>query len=188
MPSDLILSVSTILRPFKQGDLSHLCGLYAVINAASLVLYPNVQFSRSRARDLSERGLDFLHRRHKLHEIVTSGMTPALQRTLAFHLIKHINADFGVNLRLERIELTQKTYAETLMKMIYGGHPVCLCLEGTLNHFTILCGVSTSRYRVFDSQRLTYVYKASCELDGPNAGHKRHQINPKSAFTMILEE
>ena len=73
-------SAARTLRPLQQGSLDSMCGLYAVINAVQLALYPHRRLTRPELLQLFGAGLDALRRSRSLSTVLVTGMPPPLWR------------------------------------------------------------------------------------------------------------
>lgn len=52
----VMLEGVALCRPFVQGDLDYLCGLYSAVNALALIMAPVRPLERSEARHLIQIG------------------------------------------------------------------------------------------------------------------------------------
>ena len=71
------------LAPYAQGELDSLCGLYSIINAIRLVLYPVAPVSAVKSRKLFETGIEFLQQNGSLDPALINGINIRRWKLLA---------------------------------------------------------------------------------------------------------
>ena len=154
------------LQPLEQGDLDSLCGLYAVINAVRLVVYPDHILTPGMLGRLFERGLRTLSHKRKLKQTVTHGIDNVLWLLVCRAVIEEaetlvecriaITHLFGENRRW----VTRHVLA-SIKRAINHDRPVLICLEGRLDHCSVVVGSSTTRLYLFDSAGSRWISIAS---------------------------
>lgn len=148
---------SRALEPMWQGSLDSLCGLYAVINAVQLALYPSRRLKRVELIQLFDIGLDVLRSARALQPTLIAGMHEPLWSRVSVAVVERAAALTGQQLELIRIALPPATDAFTMIRHIRHnvsrGRPVLLCVEGRLNHWTVVSRFSKNRLTLFDSSR-----------------------------------
>ncbi len=155
------------LKPYRQGDIDALCGLYAIINAIQLALYP--RRLRQGERDaLFYTGLDELERRQLLRSTLSDGMYYTLWLRLCHSLVETASSMTGNLLTMllppPRSILTTDHAIRLLRLHLRRGRPVLLELHGRLNHWTVVVNVSDTRLTFFDSSGHRWVQLPSVGL------------------------
>nr|WP_314444408.1 hypothetical protein [uncultured Sphingomonas sp.] len=165
-------------RPLQQGNLTNLCGLYSVVNAVQLALYPR-KLSASELSLLIQAGIKHLSAKRVLHEVIREGMYARHWVELMRTITKHVEAIFGAKLMLRRpiCNLNRKDLPaafQALQDIINDGCPVLVSLEGAYGHYTVISGYSSARLYLFDSSGGKWISKAHCGLlhDGRRSTHK----------------
>jgi len=179
----IYLPQSRILKPYKQGNLDPLCGLYSTINAINLAIYEEKKLTKRHARELMEAGFDYFGRRKgKLLSVCTYGMGKSRRLKLIQHLLEYVFEEWGV--RLELISFVQSEEASlqedfyTFIKMVLiSGNPVSVDLSGEHEHFTVISGLSSRYIELFDSDGLKRLSRRSVRI-GFGKASIRHSLNP----------
>jgi len=160
-----LAEAATSLAPLQQGDLDRLCGLYAIINAIRLALYPQYKLGRRQLRILFDEGIAFLSRTRSLKAAASSGMYEAHWSKLCQHLLTTAGNLAGVELHMMRYparSLSSTTVAlKALKHHLKHGRPVLLALEGRLNHWTVVVRFSDKRLSLFDSDGHRWILNSS---------------------------
>jgi hypothetical protein len=163
-----LAEAATSLAPLQQGDLDRLCGLYAIINAIRLALYPQHKLSRRQLRILFDEGIAFLSRTRSLKAAASSGMYEAQWSKLCQHLLFMAGNLAGVELHMMRYparSLSSTTVAlKALKHHLKHGRPVLLALEGRLNHWTVVVRFSDKRLSLFDSDGHRWILNSSLSV------------------------
>ena len=171
-PSCFQIAAAANIQPLKQGDYSNLCGLYSVINAIQLVLWP-LRPSRSQLRSLVGAGIVQLSKRRKIASVMTLGMAEDVWLDLADEMVGRANDMFSGSLVLQPIfddlavscnnhtKLTLKRALRKIQSAIANGQPVLCGLGGALGHYTVLSGYSEHRLTLFDSSRFSWLRPAN---------------------------
>lgn len=182
----LIPPTTNTLKPLQQGDVSQLCGLYSVLNAIRLASEPVRPIPRHISQTIYRLGIDHLERKNRLHDACKSGMKPKHQLALARDLIPRANNLLGTQMSFERLKVTPETFHRIIKSEIDHGRPVCLCIRGRIYHFTVICGYSETRYRLFDSQGRHYLTRRLCGV-GNKAAETHYNIAKKSVFGLRID-
>jgi|GEM_PF-3000352 len=189
MAQRIILEGAALCRPFTQGELDNLCGLYAAINAIRAVSSPTHPIGQSTAKQLLERGVSYLTHRKRLSEALIGGMGLRLQRDLAVHLTKEAAALTGTTYATRALHgKGARAGRDALFQAIEGslrlGAAVVVCLENTFQHYTVIVGQSPTRFYLFDSDGLRWVERRSLGLCGGEGATLRHCIRANTAFAI----
>ena len=143
------------LAPYAQGELDSLCGLYSIINAIRLVLYPVAPVSSAKSRSLFEAGIGFLRQNGSLDPALVNGINIRRWKLLAALLAEQASTPkWSV-----AVETTKhRTPARAIMRYIDDsletGSPVLLHLGRRHQHYTVISGVTQHSILLFDSSQL----------------------------------
>lgn len=152
------------MEALEQGSIDNLCGLYAAINALRLVTLKSAR----RDRALFETGVGYLEKKEWLSTVLTEGMPTRLFAALAQHLAgKH-------GLQFARMASSRKWHRpeEAVMSAIRAGMPVLTSIDPPLDHYSVICGYSPSRWLLFDSYGYKWLSRAQCSFhQQKNARH-----------------
>lgn len=149
------------LKPVLQGTLSRLCGVYSVLNAIQLCLYPE-RLNGAEMQRLYRHAIHYLSRRKQLSRVIGVGMAYQLWMEATAELIAYVNAAYDTEITASRIlkgsAATDRQRAiRQIKKSLRRGRPVVALLGGTLNHYSVFCGYTASRLLLFDSSGLSWV-------------------------------
>lgn len=185
------------LRPFQQGHLDSLCGLYAAVNAIWFVAQPRGQpMHRNQARVLFRRGITHLRDRGRLAEAIKHGMSPKWVWQLTQDLAKCARQLTGVEVTACRPTVPKPFTRQALLQILdtalesgtsrAGRTVVIVGLENTYSHYTIIWGQIGSNYMLFDSDRLKWIHRESL---GAQSGRtkRRHQVHQKAILIVSAE-
>ena len=169
-----LADAAKLLKPYEQGSLDGLCGIYSVVNAVQLVIYPE-RLTRGAALTLIETGFVELQRMRKLHTTLVSGIYLPAWRKAAAAMIHRANVLLDTHLLLEPVVLKRGSTADRAVRHIrhalWHGRPVLVQLDGALNHWTVVARYSPTRLSLFDSAGHRWVLIDNVGLAGE---HRRH--------------
>lgn len=149
-------------KPYQQGQLDGLCGVYALVNAVQLLCGPlNVRQSQQ----LFEQLLSALEKRGSLLHYCTRGITLT---ELSYLLKQVIGPQYPIIRRKpfhRRPKPPPSHYFRALDQFLAQPHTAALVgMAGAISHWTLLHQVTDSRLLTFDSLGMQYVYRRSCGL------------------------
>lgn len=184
----IILAGARYLEPLKQGSLDGLCGLYAIINAIRVTLYPERKLSPAQQYKLFKRGIRTYRRRRNLAKLIRSGMTERAWLEICDDLIGYANAMLGTKIAqrmvFEALEpLRIRAALGTIKRQIESGHPVLISLAGTYNHYTVVVGYRLGRLYLFDSGPYRWISARSCGTTHTRS-EARHQLRPRGGIAL----
>lgn len=160
------------IKPYQQGRLDSLCGLYAVINAARLVYAESSPLSGQRCKRLFAEGMDFLTIKKGNRDAPHWGMTVGRQRKLAKALLTG-EALAGLPKLRHGPALPPISdigdLRSSIETAIAGGDVFLACFHGRISHHTVIVGQTPTRVLLFDSDGMKYINKASIAM-GADAG------------------
>jgi hypothetical protein len=148
------------LRPFQQGNLDGLCGIYALINAIRLATADHIHLSNSEWIGVFGCLLAQADKHTGATNLVTGGIGARRLIALTRYAINHMADHHGIELTMSRplIELERPSKRKLIAKLrrLVGrpGSAVLIGLGGHLNHWTVVCSVGDRSLGLFDSSGL----------------------------------
>ena len=185
-----ILPAAAALTPFQQGHVSNLCGLYSILNALQLALWPEYRLTRGRvaklvqhALDVSPKPIDYLMRHGIEDEDWIAWVTELTE--YASHLSgRSIQPSFL--LRGKRGANSQAGL-RAIQRAIREGRPVLVTIWGAYDHATVIVGYTHDRLLLFDSSGFKSIMLRSVGLQHSRSV-RRHRIGRQSAAALIRDE
>jgi hypothetical protein len=182
-----IIPAARQVQPFTQGSLSRLCGIYSIMNAVQLGLYP-LRLAPPQRKHLFRAAVAHLARQDLLGKLLGVGMEEDVWLRLAEAVGAYVENRFGVRFRLQRAltgeaRPTRKGALNSIADAIQRRRPVLVYLGGALDHYTVICGLAGERLLLFDSDGLKWV-----AIDGVGLGHaskRRHWITPETTCALV---
>jgi hypothetical protein len=147
-------------RPFQQGNLDGLCGIYALINAIRLATADHLHLSNNEWMGVFGSLLAQADRHTGATDLVTGGIGTRRLIALTRYAIDHMANHHGIELTMSRplIELERPSKRKLIAKLRrLVGRPasaVLFGLGGHLDHWTVVCSVSDRSLGLFDSSGL----------------------------------
>lgn len=155
-------------RPFKQGDLDALCGVYSIVNAVR-ALCPEV--GRAAATEL------FDHLMRSLRKVganaataVGGGIYHQEVARLARHATAYVGKHHGVALALEPMPKPKLTgrdltgFWHTLSQTLTPERVAILALDGRHDHWTVAVAATRTRLLLFDSVGMRWLRRSHCAV------------------------
>ena len=144
------------LQPLEQGDLDSLCGLYAVINAVRLVVYPDHILTPGILGRLFERGVGTLSHKRKLKHTVLHGIDNALWLLMCRAVVAEAETLVRCPIAIGHLVDADRRWrtrdvARRIKTAVRLDRPVLICLEGLLGHWSVVVSSSATRFYLFDS-------------------------------------
>lgn len=185
---DRLVRARREIAPLKQGDLDGLCGLYAVINAARIVIHPYRTFHRPHATRLFERGLIVLSGARRIKATMLIGMYDPLWIKLADAVLDEAGyLAGGVIVRtailVDHAHLDTRDAIRAIRRNLKAGRPVLLTLAGRYRHWTVIVGYGPRTFTLFDSSSYRRILLRSIVLEGPPS-HKPHVLKRANVFAL----
>ncbi len=179
------------LKPFIQGDLDSLCGVYAVINAIKLCLKNEDIKIKSLSNSIFEKIIFQLEKRRKCAEIVTIGTdVPDLIKYVKYaniilekkgYCLIATNPFYDKDLNMKQFLSKSKALLEQKMSGII------LLTDGVYDHWTVLKKITESKMFFFDSFGISHFKLksvVSCEEDTKS----RHYLNIKETLLLKISK
>lgn len=185
----LRLASAKILQPYGQGDLDGLCGLYAAVNGLRLVAAERRRpLSDDQCLTLFRHGASFLNEHAKLSAAVRYGLRARLWVQLVVELaskaMRLLRTPIVAHRPLAAVPaVTIELLIDTARAAIRSGQAVLVLLKGAYDHYTVVSGVSATRFSLFDSYGYRWVTLASCSLVGEGPA-RRHRLHAASLTVM----
>jgi hypothetical protein len=185
-PRILLAEAARTLTPLRQGSLDSLCGLYALINAVRLLLYP-VQPPHHRLVELFDVGLAELQRCRATGNGITLGIDEAEWLQVAAAVVTRANELFATDIKLKPIPVAPEREPAAVIDAIKAsarrGNPAVVALDGHLDHWSVVARFTATRLILFDSWGSQWVTVASIGLAH---GRGRHVIPSGGVITLRL--
>jgi hypothetical protein len=170
------------LKPFAQGKLDCLCGLYSIINAMRLLRQPIAPISEVASRRLFEAGTASLLRKGLLDAALVDGMVIRHWKQLAALLARQASTNaFDVTVETPAKsgeKLSADSIERWLVESLAEGKPVLLHLGRKHQHYTVVAGIDLHFISVFDSWDLVRIKRAGFAL--------RHDITANCMMRLNL--
>ena len=170
-------------RPFRQGDLDGLCGVYSIVNAIR-VLCPEL--------DQAAAEWLFTHLMHALPEVgaepevaVTNGIERRHLARLIRCAIRYMTSEYEIGLTVSRLpkNLRQSTDLQELWawlaERISPTSVAILGLGGRHDHWTVAIDVTAQQIRLFDSGEIKVLKRRYCTV---GRAAWRRSISPVHLF------
>jgi hypothetical protein len=171
------------VKPYAQGQLDCLCGLYSIINAITLIVQPIEPISYGKSRKLFNIGIEFLRQHDCLDPALVNGISIRRWKQLASLLAKHASTN---TLKL-KIELPSPVGTKLSTKAIMGwieasvaaGSPVLLHLGRRYQHYTVIAAINQHNIGLFDSWQLQRIKRNGCV--------RRHDMTASSMMRLTVQ-
>lgn len=177
------------LRPLYQGELDGLCGLYAIINAVRLVVYPARRLRPWELRQLFATGLATLASARRLRPTLSRGIPHRLWSKLCDSIIADAQALTGLELYAEQLfgsddPVCAVQAVRRIKRQVRAGSPVLLALMDRYDHTSVVVGFSRTRLTLFDSAGHRWVWMRSLSFDAGQPGVP-HYVPPSSVVALL---
>ena len=143
------------IRPYLQGELEALCGIYAIINALRALCQ---EIDQRMARALFARLARRLATRHP--GSVAHGMDGGLLRVLLASARRFVRDELGIIILAEDLKLATGASLshlwEALAQELHSGAVAIVTTEGRHDHWTVL--------RLLDSSRRRFLRQSHCTV------------------------
>ncbi|QYE35229.1 hypothetical protein KZX46_04300 [Polymorphobacter sp. PAMC 29334] len=176
------------LKPLEQGDLDGLCGLYAIINALRIAVYPNRIISSRMCGQLLDCGLAFLGRKRKLREAIVYGMDNGLWLAMCEAVVAEAEALLRVRLILQPLMRDDRAWhvpevIRNIRRNLRQNRAVIICFEGKLEHYSVIAGHTANRLNLFDSAGCRWIHSTSLRVSAKI--RKPHLVSREGASVLI---
>jgi hypothetical protein len=171
------------VRPYRQGDLDGLCGVYSIVNAVR-VICPEVD------GDTAEDMFDVLMQKLLRTEdnpsmAVTWGIGRRTMTHLVTEAITYVLDEFDIRLRTQCLPKSVQQVGtlgrlwDHLERTISPRRVAILGLGGKHSHWTVAVKVTPLRIRLCDSDQISFLQRRRCTIA---RAAKQHSIRPHHVF------
>jgi hypothetical protein len=158
------------MRPYRQGELDNLCGVYCVVNAVRLAARPHRRLRRSTSTALFAVLVRELDERHRLRKVLTSGMGPRLVARLLRGAGQWLEDEHGLRLQVKRSFGKRDAPEHCLERLAtHLKEPGTAAIVATAEHWTVAQAVGAKRLWLFDSNGRVY-YRLTVKLGTDDKG------------------
>jgi hypothetical protein len=174
-------------KPYRQGELDGLCGIYAVVNALVLLTAKAAPWTKTYSRTLFRRGVAMVNAKGDLDAVILDGMTPGRWIELVEALTAQVASDLKLDIQVDRLETGSASIRFTLVQeaveaALARDALVLVLLDGVHQHYTVITGHTPQQFLLYDSLGLRRLTKQLC---GNERSGKRHRI--ASRWVVILQ-
>jgi hypothetical protein len=178
------------LQPAQQGQLDRFCGIYAIINAIELALYPAHRLMPAQRKQLYDHGIGVLAEAKRLEGVALDGMNERLWIKLRDALVRAVGGSGAPKLQISSLpqphaEIGLHELLRWIQRHIDEGCPVMLPLWGVYDHFTVVAGITSTKLLLFDSLGFQHVALSSLAIRTPRAT-ARHRITRRSVSSLAV--
>src|SRR5215203_2114674 len=170
------------IKPYHQGQLDGLCGVYAFINAVRLVCPEHI--NDAAAKDLFRELLEKIAKRRDF-EAVWNGMCPSILWPLMHAACHYVRWEFGARVEVQPLHAgasppgLSRTWSKLQGYLDQQGTAAIICLGGRHQHWTVARKATARSIRLVDSGNLKLLRRAWCTTD---LDHKRHRVDPETVY------
>lgn len=172
-------------RPFQQGDLDPLCGVYAMINALRLLTRPGDGLDGYFWEGLFCHALARADRMFGVRRMLDDGTPQRLSRALLPVVVKRFETGTGIGVRaLTLPELAAGMPASDhwdLLQRELEHRPAAalVLLGGEYHHWTVVRSVTAGAVWLFDSDGLKSILRAEIAPSYRQQGQRRYVVSPR---------
>jgi hypothetical protein len=178
------ISAARRLIPSWQGQYDSFCSIYAIINGLRLVLAPIAPLSAEECERLFRFGVRLLAERQELAACAQEGLEVPSYQIVAHEMASYIAQRSSMMVAVEQIFPSDDgvqlvDLVDAVRAAIERQCVALISLTGTYDHYTVICGYSPARLRLFDSHGYAWINIAACDVAKPSAT-ARHWIDVSS--------
>jgi hypothetical protein len=179
-------------KPFRQGDLDGLCGLYAVVNAIRLALRPLSRFDYAIFSDFFEELVAEIDKHQGFGKASVSGLTtPRLVRLLKL-AGEVVESNLGFKLEVGRPLLASRrpslddAIGHLRSELRRPATALLLGLGGEYDHWTVVRRITRASILLYDSAGYSRIAIRECRMghETRRSAQCAHVIGPGSAFVV----
>jgi hypothetical protein len=173
------------VRPYRQGDLDHLCGVYCVVNAVRLAAAPYRRLGHVNSAALFTVLARKLDKRRWLQDVVTAGMGTRLVARLLRWAGRWLRDKHELVLEVQK-PFRKRDEPGHCLKVLatHLAEPGTAAIVGTADHWTVVQAVGSKRLVLFDSNGRVYFRLAFTSDD---AGKQQVQSQVVLPGTFLLK-
>jgi hypothetical protein len=149
-------------KPYRQGDLDGLCGVYALVNAVDYLCGP---LSLPKAKRLFEQILTYIESNSPLAFRCTAGTTiNEISSILKYVICNQYPIRRYKPFHLQPV-VSKERYIKTLSDFLEQPNTIVfLTLYGPLDHWTLVRKITAKTLVTYDSCEIHYVLRSSCSM------------------------
>lgn len=173
-------------RPYRQGHLDSLCGLYAIVNAIDL-LHPLDGWT---ADGLMCRLVEHVEKKGALGGAILGGIGAAMIWRLTKIAADYVGKEEGARVAVERPfrghrVASTEAFLDDLDNQLTGGGVALICVAGKfeLAHWTVARRVTPHTLQLHDSAGMRFLRRTSCRVGRTGAPGK---VVVLPAATLVL--
>ena len=172
------MGAGTRARPYLQGDLDGLCGIYAAVNALVVLAARQRSLPRSTCVALFRQGLAVVSANTSLADAVVDGIEPDLWFAVVQRLAKTAGDQLDLEFRAVRLfegqaRVTRRRMRRGIELALDASAVVLVSLSGAHDHYGLITAHTATRFVMSDSGQLRWLCKDAC---GTERSSRRHQI------------
>src|SRR3954471_17110694 len=172
------------IRPYRQGRLDGLCGLYALVNALRL-LCPRLD------EDVCERVLFALIRARTRQTasplaVIADGLSRRELLKLVDPCRRFVAKELGIRLTVAQLKVTEPSLRgiwQGLCRALDGQSVAIIGLDGAERHWTVAYAATERTLRLVDSCGLRMIFRAQCTVGRTRL---RYQLRPLEVLVSLL--
>lgn len=151
---------TTLPRPYQQGNLDGLCGLYATINAIRLAYRPFGRFNQDKIDTVFEALLDLIDTRWGLRQVITTGLEEDQMQVLIHHGLRLASLQthrrfWKCRKSLQAIERAKDNWLPIVgVLSVFPANALIVGITGRLSHWSVLAEVTRKVFILNDSDAL----------------------------------
>ena len=178
------------LRPFQQGDLDSLCGVYAIVNAVRTAMLPSTRLKTSECINLFNTLILEAEEHDALTTSVTYGVTYHLMSRLLHSARRWVEDGWGRTCSHHKPfnQRPQAPFPEVMERISTHlgevGTSAIIGTCGRISHFTVIRRTTAHRILLHDSYGYRYFQRRSCDTQPPENCARSIQIVPTSVYLL----
>lgn len=156
------------MKPYQQGQLDMLCGLYAVINASCMMMKQIRPLSPNDCQDIFIELVNMLVMEGLLESAITEGTTQQTMSRMLKTADVWLSLHRGVHLSYKKPFHNDSTVPTEKMKATLVDHltkqksSAIICLTGIIDHWTTIQEVQKKRMILIDSNGRRVINSSTC--------------------------
>lgn len=178
-----------LVKPYRQGHMDSLCGVYAVVNAIKVAAEPS-SLHGHQFEHIFDVATRVLHERDVLHDVLKEGMGVRLIR----HMLKAVQEDSEelatFNMCFERVFPPQSApKLPTILKQLrrrlkQGQTAVIIRIKGKKNHWTVVQYVTERTLYLCDSEGMSRIQLCHVSNDPLHLDGRAYRIVANQAYVV----
>lgn len=173
------------VRPFEQGELDGLCGIYSIINSVRRIFEGKILKDIDERNELFLEILNYLYKYHKKNLIfMINGISI---QAIAGILRDIIKPQYNITRTRpfdKRPDITLPAFWDAMQSFMKDNPngSILLGLGGKHDHWTVVESITDKGIHVMDSDGLKHFKRGACTTSARTGVRKRHQLIPTHAY------